>query len=190
LFAVLIILALVLLSQLPSRVWPWSIPAAALTVVYPFVKRFFHAPQLVLGMAFSFSIPMVYVAFGHEFDKVFWLLVLANLAWVVAYDSAYAMSDREDDLKINVRSTAILFGRFDRLAILILQALVLTLLMLIGFELQLGDSYYIALVVAATLFAYQQWLIRDRDRDLCFHAFLNNGWLGGLVWFGLVLGSF
>lgn len=190
LFAVLIIFALVLLSQLPTRVWPWSVPAALLTLIYPYMKRFFQAPQLVLGMAFSFAIPMVYVAFAHAFDKVFWLLVFANLAWVVAYDSAYAMSDREDDLKIGVRSTAILFGRFDRLAILILQTIVLLLLLLIGLELGLANAYYVGLLIAATLFLYQQWLIKDRDRQDCFRAFLNNGWLGGFVWFGLVLGSF
>ncbi len=187
-FAVLIVLALLLLAQLPARVWPWSIPAALLTVIYPFMKRFFVAPQLVLGAAFSFSIPMVYVAFDHAFDSTFWLLVAANLSWVLVYDTAYAMSDREDDLKIGVKSTAILFGRLDRLAIAALQLIVLGLLFIVGNNLALNPSYSFGLLLAAGLFVYQQYLLKDRDRQRCFQAFLNNGWLGGFVWFGLING--
>lgn len=187
LFSGLIMLALVLLSCLPTRVWPWSIPAALLTLIYPFTKRFFQAPQLVLGLAFSFSIPMVYVAFNHPFDVVFFLLVVANLAWVVAYDTAYAMSDRDDDLTVGIGSTAILFGRFDRLAIAALQFVVLCLLFMVGQHLGLAASFYWGLALAGGLFIYQQVLIRKRDRQACFQAFLNNGWLGGFVWFGLIL---
>ncbi len=188
LFGVLIVLALLLLAQLPARVWPWSIPAALLTVIYPFMKRFFVAPQLVLGAAFSFSIPMVYVAFDHAFDSTFWLLVGANLSWVLVYDTAYAMSDREDDLKIGVKSTAILFGRLDRVAIAALQLIALVLLFIVGNNLALNPSYSIGLLLAAGLFVYQQYLLKDRDRQRCFQAFLNNGWLGGFVWFGLISG--
>ena len=186
LFCFLILLAVGLLALLPMRVWPWAVPAAVLTVIYPFMKRFFQAPQLVLGMAFSFSIPMVYVAFDHVFDAVFWLLVAANLLWVIAYDTAYAMSDRADDLKIGVRSTAILFGEWDRAMVALLQIAVMGLLLLVGQNLGLNPSYYLGLCLAAALFVYQQFLIRRREPADCFRAFLNNGWLGGFVWFGLI----
>lgn len=188
LFGVLIVVALVLLFLLPSRVWPWSIPAAMLTVAYPFMKRFFQAPQLVLGLAFSFSIPMVYVAFDHPFDASFWLLFFANLAWVIAYDTAYAMSDREDDLKIGVRSTAILFGQQDKLIIGLLQVITLVLLIGLGLFVSVNNTYYLGLGLAFSLFVYQQYLIRHRDRQACFQAFLNNGWFGALVWFSLMNG--
>jgi 4-hydroxybenzoate polyprenyltransferase len=186
LFAALIVMALCLLALLPMRVWPWSVPAALLTVVYPFMKRFFQAPQLILGMAFSFGIPMAYVAFGQPFDTVFWCLVLANIIWVISYDTAYAMSDRADDLKIGVRSTAILFGKFDRYAIALLQLLFFALMLVIGQLLDLNGSYYMGLVLAAGLFGYQQALISNREPADCFRAFLNNGWLGGFIWFGLI----
>lgn len=188
LFIVLGLLALALLLMLPSRVWPWSIPALLLTIVYPFMKRFFQAPQLILGLAFSFGIPMVYVAFDHVFDAVFWLLLVGNIAWVIAYDSAYAMADREDDIKIGVRSTALLFGNYDRALIGFFQAAALTCWILIGLRLQLNSGYFIGLLVAAGLFAYQQWLMRLREPEACFRAFLNNGWLGAFVWFGLLTG--
>jgi 4-hydroxybenzoate polyprenyltransferase len=186
LFGLLGILALGLLFMLPSRVWPWSLPALALTITYPFMKRFFQAPQLILGIAFSFGIPMVFVAFEHPFDAVFWVLLISNMAWVIAYDSAYAMSDREDDLKIGVRSSAILFGEKDKLIIGALQCLTIAGLLFIGQSLDLAGSYYVGLVLASALFTYQQWLIRDRDRHACFQAFLNNGWVGGFIWFGLL----
>lgn len=186
LFSALMVVALFLLLRLPERVWPWSVPAAILTVIYPYMKRFFQAPQLVLGIAFSFSIPMVYVAFDHPFDGVFWMLVMANLAWVIAYDTAYAMSDRDDDLKIGVRSTAIWFGRFDRRIIASLQVIVVVLWIAIGWQLSLAAHFYWAIFLAAALFIYQQFLIKDRDRQACFQAFLNNGWLGGVIWFGLL----
>lgn len=188
LFIGLILVALLLLAQLPMRVWPWSLPAALLTVLYPYMKRFFQAPQLVLGVAFSFSIPMVYVAFDHALDTVFWRLVVINIAWVIAYDTAYAMSDRDDDLKIGVRSTAILFGRYDRLMIGLLQLLVIGLLVSIGQFLSLSTPYYVGICMAFSLFAYQQWVIAERDPQRCFTAFLNNAWVGGFIWMGMILG--
>lgn len=186
LFVVLCLFALVLLLQLPVRVWPWSIPALALTIIYPFMKRFIQAPQLVLGLAFSFSIPMVYVAVGAPFDTTFWLLVCANIVWVLVYDTAYAMSDREDDLKIGVKSSAIWFGRADRLIIGILQIIFITLWVYVARENSLHLSFYIAIVLAAALFVYQQALLFNRERLPCFQAFINNGWLGGVLWFGLI----
>ena len=181
------LVALALLLLLPIRVWPWSIPALALTIIYPFMKRYIQAPQLVLGLAFSFGIPMVYVAWGHAFDLGFCLLILANISWVVVFDTAYAMSDREDDLKIGVKSTAIWFGQYDKLIIGLLQLIVILTLLGLGFVLNLSASFYFAIFLGSTLFAWQQWLIRGRDRQACFQAFLNNGWFGGIIWFGLIL---
>jgi 4-hydroxybenzoate polyprenyltransferase len=187
LFVLLGFLALCLLMMLPMRVWPWSIPAVILTIIYPYMKRFIQAPQLVLGLAFSFGIPMVYVTMDHSFDQTFYLLMLSNFFWVMVFDTQYAMSDREDDLKVGVKSTAILFGKNDKKIILLFQLLVIGLWVAIAFLQQFNSSFYFALLLAATLFAYQQWLIRDDQRSPCFQAFLNNGWLGGVIWFGLVL---
>jgi 4-hydroxybenzoate polyprenyltransferase len=187
LFVLLGFLALCLLILLPMRVWPWSIPAVILTIVYPYMKRFIQAPQMVLGLAFSFGIPMVYVAMDHSFDLTFYLLMLSNFFWVMVFDTQYAMSDREDDLKVGVKSTAILFGDNDKKIILLFQLLVIGLWVAIASLQQLNVSFYFALLIACILFCYQQWLIRDDQRSLCFQAFLNNGWLGGVIWFGLVL---
>ena len=183
---VLLVCAVILLLMLPMQVWPWSIPAVILTIAYPFMKRFFQAPQLVLGLAFSFSIPMVYVAVGHVFDLVFCLLFAANFCWVLVFDTQYAMSDREDDLKIGVKSTAILFAGSDRKIIGILQIIFLALLVALGLLLNLSQTFVMALMIAATLFIYQQWLIRNRERQACFQAFINNGWVGAIIWFGLL----
>ena len=186
LFVVLCLFALGLLFLLPTRVWPWSIPAVVITVAYPFMKRFIQAPQLVLGLAFSFGIPMVYVACAKPFDSVFSLLFMANFLWVLMFDTVYAMSDREDDLKIGVKSSAILFGRLDRLILAILQASVVLLWCLLMNLLNLSPLFLVSLALVIALFAYQQWLVRDRARDACFQAFLNNAWVGGIIWFGLV----
>ncbi len=184
---VLLLLAVCLLLLLPMRVWPWSLPALALTVIYPFMKRFIDAPQLVLGLAFSFSIPMVYVAVGKSFDWVLVCLMLCNILWVLAFDTIYAMSDKEDDLKIGVKSTAIWFGDYDRHVVGLLQLSVLAFWLVLSSILELSTTFYFALFLAALLFVYQQWLIRERDRQACFLAFINNGWLGGVIWFGLIL---
>lgn len=185
-FVFLSLIALGLLLLLPTRVWPWSVPAIVITVIYPFMKRFIQAPQMVLGLAFSFSIPMVYVATGKLFDAVFYLLILANFLWVLIYDTAYAMSDREDDLKIGVKSTAIWFGENDKRIIGILQIIFLVLWLVIMQLLNLKAQFLIAWLMVLGLFAYQQWLIKDRQRAPCFTAFLNNGWVGGILWFGLL----
>jgi 4-hydroxybenzoate polyprenyltransferase len=187
LFVALCSVALVLLLQLPVAVWPWSLPALGITILYPFTKRFLQAPQLVLGVAFSFSIPMVYVASDAAFDLTFFVLVITNVVWVLIYDTAYAMSDREDDLQIGVKSTAIWLGRADRHIIGLLQIIFLGLWLVLIDVQALDSSIYIAVVVAAAMFVYQQALINARERVACFQAFLNNGWLGGVMWFGLML---
>jgi len=186
LFVLLGVIAIVLLLQLPMRVWPWAIPAAALTIIYPYMKRFIQAPQLVLGFAFSFSIPMVYVACNHPFDAAFWILFIANTLWVLSYDTQYAMSDREDDLKIGVKSTAIWFGRFDKLIVGLLQTAFVSALMLLLTVLNLSLTFMFSVSLVAGFFVYQQWLIRKRERQPCFQAFLNNAWAGAAVWFGLL----
>ena len=186
LFAILGLFAIGLLLMLPMRVWPWAIPAAALTIMYPFMKRFIQAPQLVLGLAFSFSIPMVYVTYEHPFDAVFWIMFVANTCWVVMFDTEYAMSDREDDLKIDVKSSAIWFGKYDILIIAILQTICVCAMMLVMVILNLSFCFVLSVCAVAALFIYQQWLIRDREREPCFRAFLNNAWVGAIVWFGLL----
>ncbi len=188
LFVVLGLLALALLLCLPARVWPWSLPALAVTIIYPFMKRVIQAPQAVLGVAFCFSIPMIYVAANERFDASFFLLVVMNFCWVIAYDTAYAMSDREDDLKIGVKSTAILFGRFDRHAIAALQLLVVLCLYLLKLELGLSSWFYLSIAIVIGMFINQQRLIAKRDRADCFQAFLNNGWVGAIVFLGLLAG--
>ncbi|MEO0368222.1 MAG: 4-hydroxybenzoate octaprenyltransferase [Pseudomonadota bacterium] len=186
LFLFLALLALGLLLLLPLACWPWAIPALGITIAYPYMKRIMQAPQLVLGLAFSFAIPMAYAAVGAAFDATLYLLIGANILWVISYDTAYAMSDREDDLKIGVKSTAILFGSLDRLMIGIMQVLFLLAWYLVAQVNQMNPSFFIGLSIAAAMLIYQQGLIFNRDRAACFSAFLNNGWVGGVIWFALV----
>jgi len=186
LFVILCAVALILLLLLPMRVWPWSIPAIIITIAYPFMKRFIQAPQAVLGLAFSFGIPMVYVSQQQPFDLVFWLLILINFLWVIAFDTTYAMSDRDDDLKIGVKSTAILFGRYDRLVIALLHVIIISLLVVLMLILGRPLSFVFTIAIVTGMFVYQQWLIRGRESQACFQAFLNNGWVGAAIWFGLL----
>ena len=162
-----------------------SLPAVVLAFCYPFAKRYTHLPQVVLGAAFSMGIPMAFAASTNEVPPQAWLLYTANLLWTVAYDTFYAMVDRDDDVKIGVKSTAVLFGELDRAMTGALQLLVLFALLLVGQRFDLGAAYFAGLVVAAALFGYQQWLIRERQRDACFRAFLNNNWVGAAVFFGI-----
>jgi len=162
--------------------------AIALVIIYPFMKRYTHLPQVVLGMAFSWAILMAFTAQAGEVPPAAWLLYVANCLWTVAYDTEYAMVDREYDLKIGVKSTAILFGDMDRVMIGTMQVMFLFALLLAGIQFALGPWFYLGLVLAGILLAYQQWLIRDRDVDGCFQAFLNNHWVGLVVFIGVVLG--
>ena len=183
------LLALVLLLSLRNlQALLWSVPAVILAGSYPFMKRWISIPQAVLGLAFSWGIPMAFVAVQPRIDWSLALpLMVANLCWVIAYDTWYAMVDREDDLKIGVKSSAILFGRHDRLVIALLQATALLLLIQIGLNDGRGEFYYGGIAVAAWLSAWQQWITRDREPAQCFRAFLNNHWFGAAVFAGLAL---
>ncbi len=164
-----------------------SFAGAALAAIYPFMKRHTHLPQVFLGAAFSWAIPMAFAAQADELPKYIWLIYIANLSWTVAYDTMYAMVDRDDDLKIGVKSTAILFADADKVMIAILQAIAIFCLFLLGSELSLNYFYYLGLFVAIGLMVHQQWLIRARDRAGCFAGFITSHWVGVAVWIGLVL---
>ena len=164
-----------------------SFVAVALAAGYPFAKRYTHLPQVVLGAAFSMAIPMAFTALTGEVTRVAWLLFIANLLWTTAYDTMYAMVDREDDLKIGVKSTAILFGDVDVIIIGIIQAMVFLALFLAGALVPMGAFYYMGVTVAIGLALYQQELIKERDRDRCFEAFLNNNWLGMVIFIGIAV---
>lgn len=164
-----------------------SFVGVALAVAYPFCKRFTFYPQLVLGAAFSWAIPMAFAAEINSLPEALWLLYLANLLWTVAYDTQYAMCDREDDLKIGVKSTAILFGDADRAIIGLLQALTIVCLLLVGTRFELGMYYNLGLLAMLASFGWQHWLIRDREPAACLTAFLSNHWSGMLVFIGLAL---
>lgn len=185
LFVALVALAFALVLTLNSLTIVLSLVALALAAVYPFMKRFTHLPQLVLGVAFGWSIPMAFAAQMNLLPLSCWLLLLANICWTVAYDTQYAMVDRDDDLRIGIKSTAILFGRFDKLIIGLLQLATLLLLVLVGVLSQLGSLYYWSLLACAALFVYQQQLLKERERDACFQAFLNNNYVGMVLFCGI-----
>ncbi len=185
LFVVLCLLAFALVLLLDWKTVALSVGAVALAAVYPFMKRYTHLPQVVLGAAFAWAIPMAFMAQRGEVPPLAWLLFLVTVLWTVAYDTWYAMVDRSDDVRIGVKSTAILFGRHDRLVIAVLQALVLAGLVLVGQVAALGWPYWLALALGAGLFAYQQWLTRNRDEAACFRAFLNNHPFGAVIFLGI-----
>ena len=162
-----------------------SLIAVLLAAIYPFLKRYTNLPQIVLGAAFSWSIPMAFAAQTGELPPALWLLYTGNLLWTVAYDTKYAMVDREDDLKVGVKSTAILFGDSDRLVIGCLQGLCLLALYLAGQRFDLSIIYNCSLMVVAALFIYQQQLIRDRSPEACFRAFKHNNWVGLTIFVGI-----
>jgi 4-hydroxybenzoate polyprenyltransferase len=187
LFAVLALISFALVLTMNPLTIGLSFAALLLAVCYPFMKRYIPIPQLVLGMAFSWSIPMAYAAQANALPAVAWLVFLANLLWTIAYDTQYAMVDRDDDLKLGLKSSAILFGRHDKRIIGALQLLTLLILLLVGQLSELGSSYYWSLLAAAALFVYQQRLIRERQREACFQAFLNNNYVGALIFAGVVI---
>ncbi len=187
LFAALCLVAFLLVLLMNKLTIMMSFVAVALAAVYPFTKRFTHLPQVVLGAAFGFAIPMAFAAQTGEVPKVAWLLFVVNILWSTAYDTMYAMVDREDDIKIGVKSTAILFGEADRLVIGILQLLVLVGLSMVAGMAGLGSFYGVSLLVAAGFALYQQYLILDRERAKCFQAFLNNNWFGLTIFLGIAL---
>jgi 4-hydroxybenzoate polyprenyltransferase len=184
-FAVLSLLAFALVLTLNTKTIAYSFVAVGLAASYPFMKRYTHMPQLVLGMAFGWAVPMAFTALQNQTPPVAWILFAATVVWALIYDTMYAMVDREDDLKIGIKSTAILFGRFDRVVIGLLQALMLALLWLVGDVAGRGILYQAALAAGAGLFVYHQWLIRRREPQACFRAFLHNHYFGMLVFLGL-----
>ncbi len=186
-FVVLSLIAFGLVLFLNWETVALSVVALALTLVYPFMKRFTHVPQMFLGAAFGWAIPMAFMAVTGSIPVFAWVLFVATLIWALIYDTEYAMVDREDDLKIGIKSTAILFGERDRLVIGLLQVLMLGILIWIGTVAGRGAWYFGGLAVAAALSVYQQWLIRDREPGLSFQAFLNNNYFGMAVFAGLVL---
>lgn len=185
LFAVLMLAALVLVLQLDGLTLRLSFVAAGLAISYPFVKRFFPAPQLYLGIAFGWGVPMAFAATTGGIPKVGWLVFLVTVLWAGIYDTLYAMVDRDDDLLIGIRSTAILFGDMDRVAIGIMQLVMVWGLVLVGQNLDFSLPYYAGVGAAALLFGWQQWLARDRSRDQCFQAFLNNNYVGLALFLGI-----
>ncbi|MEW8563033.1 MAG: 4-hydroxybenzoate octaprenyltransferase [Candidatus Thiodiazotropha sp.] len=187
---VFLVLSLIAASLLVFLNWPtrlMSLVALLLTAVYPFMKRYTHLPQIVLGAAFGWAVPMAFMALNEAVPMVAWLLFCSALIWALIYDTQYAMVDRDDDLKIGVKSSAILFGRHDRLIIALLQVIMIMLLLFVGDLVGRGHYYNLGVMAGVALFAYQQWLIRRREPKACFQAFLNNNQFGMVVFIGLVV---
>jgi len=187
LFAGLCLLAFILVINLNRLAIELAFIGALLAASYPFIKRVTHLPQLYLGLAFGWGIPMAYAAQANALPSPAWWLLATNIFWVVAYDTLYAMVDRDDDLRIGVKSTAILFGRYDLQAISACYVLMFGSLLRLGQLLDLNVYYYLGLVGAGLTAAWQLYQARQRDRDRCFKAFLNNSWVGAIIFFGLLL---
>ncbi|HSN40515.1 MAG TPA: 4-hydroxybenzoate octaprenyltransferase [Burkholderiales bacterium] len=185
--AVLALAAFALVLHLNRLTVMLSFVAVALAVIYPFLKRVFSFPQAWLGIAFGFGIPMAYAAQRGELPAVAWVLLLANIFWAIAYDTEYAMVDRDDDVRIGVKSSAILLGRYDVAGVMAAHVLFLAIMGGIGWWQSLGVLYYCGLAIAAGLVVYQHALIKGRERSRCFKAFLNNNWVGAAVFTGLAL---
>ncbi len=183
---VLVLLAFLLVLQLNWLTVKLSAVALGLAAIYPFLKRVFWLPQAWLGIAFGFGIPMAFAAHQNQIVPLAWVLLLANVLWAIAYDTEYAMVDRDDDLKLGLKSSAILFGRFDVAGVLTCHALFLLCMVYVGVRAQCGASYFSGLVVAACLVGYQYLLIRERTREGCFSAFLSNNLVGAAIWAGIV----
>ena len=186
LFAALCLVGFGLVLTLNWLAVKYSFAAVALAASYPFMKRWTYLPQVHLGVAFGWGIPMAFAALVNAVPPLAWLLLTGVVAWAVAYDTMYAMVDREDDVKVGVRSTAILFGDADRFFVGLSQIAVLAVLVLAGRQAGLGVFYAAATALSALLFLYQQYLIRDREPAACFKAFLNNNWVGAVVFAGIV----
>ena len=187
LFVALGLVAVGLALQLEPLARLYSVAGAVLMVTYPFLKRFVHLPQFYLGVAFGWAVPMAFAAETGEVPRLGWLLLAAVVLWAAVYDTIYAMVDRDDDLRIGVKSTAILFGEADRLAIGVMQAMMLWALWLVGKEAGLGAWYTAGLIGGALMFAYEQYLIRHRDPEGCFAAFNHAHYFGLVVFVGVAL---
>ena len=185
---VLALLSLALITPLNLLTKQLSVLAVLIAASYPYFKRFFALPQAYLGIAFGFGIPMAYAAVLNTVPTEAWVLLLANVFWALAYDTEYAMVDRDDDLRIGIRTSAITFGRYDVLAVMLCYAISLALITAVGVQHELGKGFFIGMLVAAGIAVYHWTLIRDRDRMRCFAAFRHNNWLGAAVFAGVVLG--
>jgi 4-hydroxybenzoate polyprenyltransferase len=181
----LAIAALLLILPLNNLTLLLAIPAVLLAGSYPYTKRFFAIPQAYLGIAFGFGIPMAFAATQGSVPPVAWLLLLANVFWCIAYDTEYAMADRDDDIHLGIHSSALFFGRYDVLAVMVCYATALTLLAIVGLMAGLGLIYFISLLVAEGIAVHHYKLIRTRSRELCFKAFLHNNWFGAAVFVGV-----
>ncbi len=185
--AVLALLAFLLVLQLHALTVKLSLIALALAVIYPFLKRVFWLPQAWLGIAFGFGIPMAFAAHHNHVAPVAWVMLVANVFWAIAYDTEYAMVDRDDDLKLGLKSSAILFGRYDVAAVMLCHALFLLIMAYVGWEVRLGVFYFAGLAIAAGAAAYQYVLIRGRRREECFRAFQSNNVVGAAVFGGIAI---
>jgi 4-hydroxybenzoate polyprenyltransferase len=186
-FGVLVAAALLLVLQLNTLTVWFALAGAALTITYPLLKRFFPLPQLYLGLCFGWAVPMAFAATQGAVPRVGWLMLVAAILWAGVYDTMYAMVDRDDDLRIGVRSSAILFADLDRFMIGMMQLMMLFSLLLIGRTLKFGEGYRAGLVAGACCFLWQQWLIRNREPEDCFKAFQNNNYFGFAVFAGVLL---
>jgi 4-hydroxybenzoate polyprenyltransferase len=186
-FTVLSLAAFALVLTLDRFTIELSFIGIALAASYPFMKRFHYLPQVHLGAAFGWAVPMAFAAETGGLPKMAWLLYVATIIWAVAYDTMYSMVDREDDLRVGMKSTAILFGDYDRLMVGLFQLLFLLALLLAGLDLEMTTPYYLGLAAAALLLVYQQFLIADRVPAHCFLAFINNHWVGALVFAGIIV---
>jgi 4-hydroxybenzoate polyprenyltransferase len=187
LFLILCVMALVLVLQLNRFTIQLSIIGLLLAILYPFTKRITYWPQLVLGMAFAWSVPMAFAAQTNTVPGVGWFIYSIAVLWPLAYDTMYALDDREDDRKIGVKSTAILFANYNQLIIGILQIIILSLLTIMGLRLNLASYYYISLIIAAGLASYQQYLLKNQTPPYGLKAFLNNHWFGAVIFVGIYL---
>jgi 4-hydroxybenzoate polyprenyltransferase len=187
---VLFLVALFLVLKLNRLTVMLAAIALGMTVIYPFLKRFFPFPQAWLGLAFGMSIPMAYAAQIDFIPLAAWFMVIANMFWAIAYDTEYAMVDRDDDIKIGLKSSAILLGRYDVACVMLSHALFLFMMVMLGTVYRLGAIYYLGVGAALLLVAWQYSLIRGRERERCFRAFLNNHWVGLAIFAGLALDLF
>ena len=185
-FFVLMLLAFGLVLMTNVLTIKLAFAGALLASTYPFFKRWTHFPQVVLGLAFGWGIPMAFAAETGQIASVAWLILLINVIWSVIYDTLYAMVDRDDDISIGLKSTAIMFGRSDLLILRLLKLVMIVLLLLLGLKLQFSWPWFAGVAVATVLFARQQYQVRNRNRDACFNAFLNNNWVGVAIWTGLL----
>ena len=185
--ATLAIVSFLLILPLNTLTLLLSVPAVLLAGSYPYTKRFLAIPQAYLGIAFGFGIPMAFAAIQGSVPAIVWWLLLANIFWCIAYDTEYAMVDRDDDIHLGIHSSALFFGKYDVLAVMICYAIALVILAYVGYTLQLDIAYYMGLLATSCIAAYHYTLIRHRQRELCFKAFLHNNWFGAVVFAGLAV---